>query len=122
MELALQITVGIVSLPLLALGLRSMLAPRGMGTAMAIAPRGAAGLSTIRGVAGGLFFASVSMLALGLLTGQTLWLLAVAMIMGAVMLGRFVGIVADGFDRAVLPPLVVEAVIGSALVLAHLCL
>lgn len=122
MELVLQITVGIVSLPLLALGLRSMLAPRGMGTAMAIAPRGAAGLSTIRGVAGGLFFAAVSMLALGLFTGQTLWFLAVAIIMAAVMVGRFVGIVADGFDRAVLPPLVVEAVIGSALVLAHLCL
>jgi hypothetical protein len=33
--------------------------------------------------------------------------------------GRVVGIVADGFDHAVVPPLVVEIVIGSGLVAAH---
>lgn len=122
MEITMEIIVGLAGLPLFVLGLRSMFRPRGMGKPFAITPQGAAGLSTIRSVAGGLFFACVSMLALGLATGQTLWLLAVAIVMGAVAVGRVVGIVSDGLDRAVIPPLVVELVIGSTLVVAHLLL
>lgn len=122
METLLQILVGLTGLPLLVLGARSMFAPRSMGEPFAITPRGAAGLSTIRSVPGGLFFASVAMLGLGLTTGQTQWFLSVAMVMGAVALGRMVGIVSDGLDKAVLPPLVVELVIGSILVIAHFVL
>ena len=42
--------------------------------------------------------------------------------MGIAIIGRVVGIVADGFDKAVVPPLVVEVVIGGVLVAAHLVL
>lgn len=122
MELALQIVVGVLCLPLSVLGLRSMFKPKGIGEAMAITPEGAAGLSTIRGVLGGFFLASVSMLVLGLATHETIWFLAVAIVMGIAIIGRLVGIVADGFDKAVVPPLVVEVVIGGVLVAAHLVL
>lgn len=122
MSLALPIVIGVAALPLFALGLRSMFKPRAMAESFSVRPDGAAGLSTIRSVAGGLFLACVGMLGLGYTTGDTTWLLAVAMVMGAVAAGRIVGILADGLVKAVVPPLVVELVIGSALVGAHVAL
>ena len=119
MELTLQILVGAAALMLLGLGTMSMFAPRRMVNNFAIEPVGTAGLSTIRSVIGGLFIASVAMLVLGLATGQTLGFAAVALVLGAVAFGRIVGIVSDGFDKAVVPPLVVELVIIAVLIAAY---
>ena len=119
MELALQILVGLATVMLLGLGTMSMFAPRRMVKNFAIEPIGTAGLSTIRSVIGGLFIASVAMLAFGLATGQTLGFVAVALLLGVVAFGRVVGIVTDGFDKAVVPPLVVELVIIGVLLTAH---
>ncbi|MEM7300128.1 MAG: DUF4345 family protein [Pseudomonadota bacterium] len=120
MELTLQISVGLATLMLTGLGVMSMFAPRRMVNNFAIEPIGNAGLSTIRSVIGGLFLASVAMLAFGLYTGQTLSFLAVATLLGVVAFGRVVGIVSDGYDNAVIPPLVVELVIISVLITAYL--
>lgn len=119
MELTLQILVTLATLMLLGLGTMSMSAPRRMTANFALEPVGTPGLSTIRSVIGGLFLASVALLVNGLLTGETLGFVAVALLMGAVALGRIVGILADGFDKAVVPPLVVELVIASVLLTAH---
>lgn len=119
MELTLQILVGLATVMLLGLGTMSMFAPRRMVKNFAIEPIGTAGLSTIRSVIGGLFIASVAMLAIGLVSGQTLGFVAVALLLGVVAFGRIVGIVTDGFDRAVVPPLVVELVIIGVLLTAH---
>lgn len=119
MELALQILVGLATVMLLGLGTMSMFAPRRMVKNFAIEPIGTAGLSTIRSVIGGLFIASVAMLAFGLTTGQTLGFVAVALLLGVVAFGRIVGIVTDGFDKAVVPPLVVELVIIAVLLTAY---
>lgn len=119
MELTLQILVGLASVMLLGHGSMSMFAPRRMVKNFAIEPIGTAGLSTIRSVIGGLFIASVAMLAFGLVTGQTLGFVAVALLLGVVAFGRVVGIVTDGFDKAVVPPLVVELVIIAVLVTAY---
>lgn len=119
MELTLQILVGLATVMLLGLGTMSMFAPRRMVKNFAIEPVGTAGLSTIRSVIGGLFIASVAMLAFGLVTGQTLGFVAVAVLLGVVALGRIVGILADGFYKAVVPPLLVELVIISVLLTAH---
>ena len=102
------------------LGLMSMFAPRRMIANFAIEPVGTTGLSTIRSVIG----RSVSglswlMLVIGLTTGQTLGYVAVAILMAVVAVGRIVGILADGFDKAVLPPLVVELVIIAVLLSAY---
>lgn len=109
------IAVGLCALPLTVLGLRSLLAPDGIGEAMAVSPRGTPGMSTIRSVIGGLFLACVTMLGMGAATGETLWLLAVAIVMAAVAIGRIASLIADGFDKAVVPPLIIEIVIGATL-------
>ena len=119
MELTLQIFVGLATLMLAGLGTMSMFAPRRMVSNFAIEPIGPAGLSTIRSVIGGFFLACVTMLVIGLTTGQTLGFIAVAILLSVVAFGRIVGIVSDGFDKAVVPPLVVELVIIAVLVAAH---
>lgn len=119
MDLTLQILVGLATLMLLGLGTMSMFAPRRMVKNFSIEPVGAAGLSTVRSVIGGLFIASVAMLVFGLVTGQALGFLAVALLLGVVAFGRVVGIVSDGFDRAVVPPLVVEMIIIAVLIAAY---
>ena len=119
MELTLQILVGLATVMLLGLGTMSMFAPRRMVKNFAIEPMGTVGLSTIRSVIGGLFIASVGMLTFGLVTGQTLGFVAVALLLGVVAFGRIVGIATDGFDKAVVPPLVVELVIIGVLITAH---
>ena len=119
MELTLQILVGLAALMLSGLGVMSMFAPRRMVGNFAIEPIGNAGLNTIRSLIGGLFLASVAMLVIGLATGQTLGFAAVALLLGVVALGRVVGIISDGFDKAVLPPLLVEIVIITILLVAY---
>ncbi|NOD62820.1 MULTISPECIES: DUF4345 family protein [unclassified Ruegeria] len=119
MDTTLNIFVILATIMLSGLGIMSMFAPRRMVANFAIEPVGTAGLSTIRSVIGGLFLASMVLLVIGLTTGQTLGYVAVAILMGVVAVGRIVGILADGFDKAVLPPLVVELVIIAVLLLAY---
>ncbi len=119
MELIIQTLVGLAALMLTGLGIMSMFAPRKMVANFAIEPIGTAGLSTIRSVIGGLFLSSVALLAVGLLQGQTILFVAVAAILGIVAIGRLVGIVTDGFDKAVVPPLLVEIVMVTVLLTAY---
>ncbi len=120
MENILQILVGLAGLMLLGLGTMSMFAPKRMIKNFAIEPIGVAGLSTIRAMIRGLFLASVALVISGLLTRETLAFVAAAIVLGAVAIGRVVGIVADGFDKTVLPPMLVELVIIAVLLTAHI--
>lgn len=120
MESTLQILVGLAAVMLTGLGVMSMFAPRRMVSNFGIEPVGTPGLSTLRSVVGGLFLASVALIALGLVTGETLGFVAVAILMGAVVLGRIVGLLLDGFDKAVVPPTIVELVLIAVLVTAHI--
>ena len=115
-----SVLVGLICLALSGLGVMSMFAPKKMVKNFAIEPQGSAGLNTIRGVIGGLFIAGLAMLIAGLVTGETLWFLAVAIVLGVVALGRTVGILLDGFEKSVAPPLVLEMVMVAILVAAHL--
>ena len=119
MELTLQILVGLATLMLTGLGTMSMFAPKRMVKNFALEPIGTAGLSTVRSVIGGLFLASVTMLLLDLFAGQTIGFVAVAIVMAVVAFGRIVSLVTDGFDKAVIPPLVVELVIIAILLTAY---
>lgn len=120
MTLALQIFVGLSTIMLLGLGGMSMFTPGRMVKSFAIEPVGIVGLSTIRSVIGGFFLANVMMLGFGLFTGQTIGFVAVAVLLGSVAFGRVIGIIADGFDKAVMPPLIVELVIVMTLISAHI--
>lgn len=119
MEFTLQIMTGLAALMLFGLGMTSMFVPAKMVKNFSVEPIGTAGLSTIRSVAGGLFLASFGLIAFGLATGQTESYLAVAILMAAVVIGRFVGLAVDGFDKSVVPPIIVELVIISILSNAH---
>lgn len=114
-----NILVSIAGAMLLGLGMTTMFAPNKMLKNFALMPDGNPGLNTIRGVIGGLFLGSVAMLALGLYLDQTIWFLAVAILMGAVAVGRFIGFLFDGFDKAALPPLIVELVMVAIFVTAY---
>jgi len=120
MDITLQILVGIATIMLSWLGIMSMFAPQKMVTNFSIEPVGKAGLNTIRSVFGGLFLASVAILVLGLTSGDTEGYLFVAIIMIAVAFGRVVGLFIDGFDKAVIPPLVLELVIAGILWFSHM--
>ncbi|MEM7272004.1 MAG: DUF4345 family protein [Actinomycetota bacterium] len=122
METLMQIVIGLLAVPLAALGVRSMFLPTNMGDAVGLTPEGIPGLSEIRSVLGGLFLAAVAMIIIGLATDETTWFLAVATIMAAAAIGRVVSIVTDGFARDVVPPLVIEIVIAVLLVLGHVTL
>ena len=109
-DTVLQGLVGLSCLFLAGLGVRTMFAPRSMIDLLAVEPEGAAGLNTLRGFLGGLFVGSAIVLATGLVTGDTTFFLAVATVMSVVVVGRLLGIAVDGFDRKVVFPLVLEAV------------
>ena len=119
METLLQGLVGLSCLFLIGLGARTMFTPMSVLKILAIEPKGSAGLNTIRGFLGGLFIGSSIVLATGLVTGNTTYFLAVAMTMSIVVIGRWLGIIVDGFDKKVVVPLVAEMVMVSVFILAY---
>ena len=119
MENLLQGLVGLSCLFLAGLGARAMFAPKSMIGILAVEPEGPAGLNTIRGFLGGLFIGSSIVLATGLVTGQTTFFQAVAMIMGVVVFGRLVGIAVDGFNNKVVIPLVAEMAMVAIFIVAR---
>ncbi|MEG3219366.1 DUF4345 family protein [Vibrio gigantis] len=120
MDITLQILVGLATVMLSGLGIMSMFAPQKMVTNFSVEPVGKAGLNTIRSVMGGLFLASVTILVLGLTSGDTEGYFFVAIVLIAVAIGRVVGLIFDGFDKAVIPPLVLELVIAGVLLFSHM--
>lgn len=119
METILQGLVGLSCLFLVGLGVRTMFAPKSMIEILAVQSEGPAGLSTIRGFLGDLFIGSSMVLATGLITGNSTFFLAVAMTMSVVVVGRWVGITVDGFDKKVVFPLVAEMVMVSIFIAAY---
>ncbi|MGF1754060.1 DUF4345 family protein [Vibrio makurazakiensis] len=120
MDITLQILVGLATLMLSGLGIMSMFAPQKMATNFSVEPVGKAGLNTIRSVMGGLFLASVTILVLGLTSGDTEGYFFVAIVLIAVAIGRVVGLIFDGVDKTVIPPLLLELVIAGILLFSHM--
>ena len=119
MDAVLQGLVGLSCLFLVGLGARTMFVPRSMFGIFAVKPEGPAGLNTIRGFLGGLFIGSSIVLATGLATGNKTFFLAVATVMGVVVIGRLVGIAVDGFNKKVVFPLVAEMAMVTVFLVAH---
>lgn len=115
MDTTMQIISAILAIPLAALGLRALLMPANMADAVGLTAPGTPGLSEIRSVLGGLLAGSAALIATGIATTEPTWFLAVAVLMGVAILGRLISLAADGFDKTVIPPLVIEIVIGVAM-------
>ncbi len=119
MELALKVLISLFCVPMLAFGVKAMFKPTSMEEHLGVEAKGLPGLSTIRGVAGGMFMGALALLLLGLVTMNTTWFLAVAVLMGLAGLGRVVGLALDGVDKETVKPAVVEFVMAGVLLLAH---
>ena len=116
------IVASIVAVPLAVLGIRALIAPANMAKSVGLEAAGAPGLSEIRSVLGGLLAGSAVLVAAGVATSEPTWFYAVAILMGVAVLGRLISLAADGFDATVVPPLLIELVIGTVMVATALTL
>ena len=96
MDTTMQIIAAILAVPLAGLGLRSLLMPASMATAVGLEAPGIPGLSEIRSVLGGLLAGSAALIAIGIATNDPQWFVAVAVLMGVAILGRLISLAADG--------------------------
>lgn len=96
MELALKVFVGLFALLFLYMGVGFVFDPAASAVSIGLTPLAEHGLNTLRGDIGGLFIGSTLLLTLGILQRKSEWLLAVAMLMGVIALGRLVGFAIDG--------------------------
>jgi hypothetical protein len=115
----LQGLVIVLCVPLLVLGAGAMFNPIGMVEKLALIPQGIHGLANFRGMLGGILLGSVILVGMGLKTKNTVWLLAVAVIMLTAAFGRLVGFIVDGVNAEVVPPFVIELIVAGVLILAH---
>jgi hypothetical protein len=119
MQIAIKIVVGMMALMFLALGLGAMLNPGNAPDQFGVEALGMVGLSTLRGDLGGMFLGSAGLLSWGILRGQTMLFVAVAVLMGSIAFGRLIGFVVDGANGDVIGPFVIELVMAVVLVFAH---
>ncbi len=99
MNTALRIILGLFVIVMLGFGLTIMFHPSALLEQLAVAPHGAAGLSTLRAGHGAFLTGIGIMIALGLGARDTTWFLGAALLVGLALVGRMAGLVFDG-----LPP------------------
>lgn len=119
MDRTLKLLLALASLPLIGAGLGIMISPDRFVDRLGVDAAGLVGLSTIRSVVGGVLLSSGAMILLGIRGKNTAWLLAVALVMGVLSVGRAVGLVADGFSAETVRPLVVELVLMALALVVH---
>jgi hypothetical protein len=119
MQRVFQGIVGLMAVAFAAMAGIFLFDPLAGAAQFAVAPEGVRGLNTLRGDLGGLFLAAAVLLGCGLWWRQTLWFLAVAVMMAAIAFGRLFGFVVDGWAGNSLPEFFGELLIIAVLVLAH---
>ena len=119
MTIVLRILVALFALLLLAMGVQALFTPAAMAAGFGIEPLGNHGLNTVRADLGAFFLGTGALLALGLLRGWTLFLLAVALMMAIAATGRLLGFVLDGASQGTLVPLAVELAMVVLLPVAY---
>ena len=118
MQIALKVLVGLIGLLLASLGVRWVFAPASIAAELGITLGDATAFNTARGDLGGLFIAGALLCALGLVRDDGRWLQSIALVLGCVAAGRFVGVVADGFTPTAGVSIAVELVMLTVLLLA----
>lgn len=117
MEWVRKILLGLVILLLGAgVGLRWMFAPETVAGEFGISLDGITALNQVRGDMGGVFVGLAGIAALGMLRREPRYLEATAIAVACVIVGRLTGLVMDGFDPAVIGPVLSEGVIVAILV------
>jgi hypothetical protein len=119
MKQVMRWVVAVIGLFNIAIGLGFLIAPSRLAEAFFIAPLGAQGLATIRADFPA-FFITASLFALyGAWTLRRDALLVPMFLLGIAFFGRCVSVVFDGTSATTFPPMIAEAVMMAALVLAY---
>lgn len=122
MENVWKIGVGLLAFLFTINGLVMMFAPEtgmsNLGLTVADMDDAALGLNTVRGDLGGFFLGGAILAMWGILKNPA-YLMALAIVISVVMLGRIIGIATDGFAFTSLLFFIIEGVIVGVLVLAH---
>lgn len=108
-----------LSLPLLGLGLASMFNAESLLPKWGLLVTDANGLSTVRSIIGGLLVGSALQILVGFYNSNTTWLLASAMLMAVVIVGRLIGLFLDGFHSAIVGPTIYEIIVLALAVRYH---
>jgi hypothetical protein len=119
MNKALKIFIIILALPIIVLGLKTMIDPASMIAKWGMDPIGNTGLNSLRSMFPGILLGGGIMMIFGVWRKDTTWFLATAFLMLVVAFGRVLSFVLDGFDSASVPPTVYELVVAAVMIFAH---
>ena len=114
-----RISLCAVALIFLATALQLYFIPQSTLDLFSISYSGSAGLSTLRGDLGGLFFSMCVFLLLGLRRHQRHWLLATVLIILFIVLGRVIGMVLDELTLHLVQITAIELVIVLMIAVPH---
>ena len=118
MRIALNVGVGITALLLALLGVRWMFAPESIALEQGVTLQGLSALSLARADLGGFFVGAALLCVLGLRAGQGQLLNAVAVLIGAIAVGRTIGLFVDGFDGTMALLIGIEIAMVAVLLLS----
>jgi hypothetical protein len=119
MILGLKIACGLYAVLMGLLGVRWWFAFNGIAAESAVQSLSVHGTNNLTADMGSLFLGSAIMIALGLRARQSVWLLAVALLMAVAAAGRLVAYATVGYAPEVLVALVVEVLSCVLLVVTH---
>lgn len=115
----LRLIVGVIGVLALLVAARLWIGPETPAAALGLKADGLLGLATLRADVGG-FFAAGGLFALaGAIRGEGRLLTPPALLLGLALAGRLVTVAMDGYVPAMLPPMVIEAVLVAILLLAR---
>jgi hypothetical protein len=119
MTLGLKILCGLYAALMGFLGVRWWFAFEGIAAEWFVQPLSAHGINNLTADMGSLFIGSAVMIALGLWTGRSIWLLATAVLMAIAAAGRLYAYATVGYVPEALVALIFEAASCVVLVLTH---
>jgi len=120
MTLGLKIVCGLYSALMAMLGARWWFSFNDIAAEWVLQPLGAQGINNLLADMGALFFGTAIMIALGLRRGQSIWLLAAALLMAIAAAGRLFGYLTEGYVPETLVSIIFEIVSCVLLVGTHL--
>lgn len=103
--------IGLVGLLALLLAARFWISPDKIGAVMGLLPDGAAGLGTMRADMAGFFGAAGVLSLTAAVRNERKWLVPVLLLLGIALTGRMLNLALTGGGQALIPPMVVEAVL-----------
>lgn len=106
---------GIIALFFLVAGLLFTFNPAATLERLQLTPESIAGLAAIRSFIGGTFLGMALLLVHGIVKNEGKPVRMVAILLGAAVLGRLVGLLVDGVDSTVIGPFVIEIVLVGLL-------